>query len=67
MAAIKEVPTKTSRFERVGAHTHIKGLGLGKNLKAIKVEDGMVGHEKAREGAGLVVQMIKNGKLSGNR
>jgi len=29
------------------------------------VKDGMVGQEKAREAAGLVVQMIKEGKLSG--
>jgi len=65
MAEIKEVPSKISRFERVGAHTHIKGLGLDKNLKAIKVKDGMVGQEKAREAAGLVVEMIKEGKLSG--
>lgn len=28
MATIKEVPAKASRFERIGAHTHIKGLGL---------------------------------------
>jgi TBP-interacting protein len=65
MASIKEVPTKPSRFERIGAHTHIKGLGLDKNLRAVKVKDGMVGQEKAREAAGLVVQMIKDGKLSG--
>jgi TBP-interacting protein len=65
MAEIKEVPSKISRFERVGAHTHIKGLGLDKNLKAVKVKDGMVGQEKAREAAGLVVEMIKEGKLSG--
>jgi len=65
VATIKEVPRKTTRFERVGAHTHIKGLGLNKNLEAIKVKDGMVGQETAREAAGLVVQMIKEGKLSG--
>ena len=65
MAAIKEVPTKARRFERIGAHTHIKGLGLDKNLKAVKVKNGMVGQEKAREAAGLVIQMIKEGKLSG--
>jgi TBP-interacting protein len=65
MATIKEVPTKARRFERIGAHTHIKGLGLHKNLKAVKVKDGMVGQERAREAAGLVIQMIKEGKLSG--
>jgi len=65
MAAIKEVPTRARLFERIGAHTHINGLGLDKNLKAVKVKDGMVGQERAREAAGLVVQMIKEGKLSG--
>ena len=66
MSVIKEVSPAPSRgFERIGAHTHIKGLGLDKNLKAVKVKDGMVGQEKAREAAGLVVQMIKEGKLSG--
>ncbi|MBX5328897.1 MAG: RuvB-like domain-containing protein [Candidatus Bathyarchaeota archaeon] len=66
MASIREIPTTpTTRFERIGAHTHIKGLGLDENLQAIKVKDGMVGQEKAREAAGLVVKMIKEGKLSG--
>jgi len=65
MATIKEVPTKAGRFERIGAHTHVRGLGLDDNLNAVKVKDGMVGQEKAREAAGLVVKMIKEGKLSG--
>jgi TBP-interacting protein len=66
MASIREIPTSgVSRFERVGAHTHIKGLGLDENLRALKIKDGMVGQEKAREAAGLVVKMIKEGKLSG--
>ena len=65
MATIREVPGKISRFERIGAHTHIKGLGLDENLNAIRIKDGMVGQEKAREAAGLVVKMIREGKLSG--
>jgi len=65
MAEIHEIPASLQRFERIGAHTHIKGLGLDENLRAVKVKDGMVGQEKAREAAGLVVQMIKEGKLSG--
>jgi DNA helicase TIP49 (TBP-interacting protein) len=37
MAAIRELPTAPiSKFERIGAHTHIKGLGLDENLKAVK-------------------------------
>ena len=65
MATIKEMPTKAGRSERIGAHTHVRGLGLDDNLNAVKVKDGMVGQEKAREAAGLVVKMIKEGKLSG--
>ena len=66
MASIRELPTRsTTKFERIGAHTHIKGLGLDDNLKAIKIKDGMVGQERAREAAGLIIQMIKEGKLSG--
>ena len=65
MAEIRELPSSVGRFERVGAHTHIKGLGLDENLRAVKIKDGMVGQERAREAAGLVVQMIKQGKLSG--
>jgi len=66
MASIKEIPTGgVSRFERIGAHTHIKGLGLDENLRAVKIKDGMVGQERAREAAGVVVKMIREGKLSG--
>jgi len=43
MATIKEVPTKAGRFERIGAHTHVKGLGLDENMNAVKVKDGIVG------------------------
>lgn len=66
MSSIRELPeSSVMRFERIGAHTHIKGLGLDENGRAVKIKDGMVGQEKAREAAGLVVRMIKEGKLSG--
>jgi len=65
VTSIKEIPTKARRFERIGSHTHVRGLGLDEALKAVKIKDGMVGQERAREAAGLVVQMIKEGKLSG--
>jgi len=65
VAGITEVPAGGTRFERVGAHTRVRGLGLDENLKAVRVKDGMVGQERAREAAGLVVQMIKEGKMSG--
>jgi len=62
--SVREVP-EVSRFRRIGSHTHIKGLGLDENGRAIKVKDGMVGQERAREAAGLIVKMIKEGKWAG--
>ncbi len=51
-------------FERVAAHSHITGLGLD-GLKAKKIGDGFVGQEEAREAAGLIVRLIKQGKFAG--
>ncbi len=64
MSLIKEVEERKA-FERIGAHSHIKGLGLDKNMKVVFKKDGMVGQTKAREAAGIIVNMIKEGKLSG--
>ena len=57
-------PISGDRFERIGAHSHIKGLGLD-GLKARPVADGMVGQTEAREAAGIIVRMIKEGKMAG--
>ncbi|MCX8162037.1 MAG: RuvB-like domain-containing protein [Nitrososphaerota archaeon] len=57
--------TPITRFERVGAHSHVKGLGLDEKFKALPVADGMVGQIAAREAAGIVVQMIRKGKMAG--
>ncbi|RLF73806.1 TATA box-binding protein, partial [Thermococci archaeon] len=51
MPLIEEVATH--RFERIGSHSHIRGLGLDENGKAKFVADGMVGQTKAREAAGI--------------
>ncbi|MEM2211898.1 MAG: RuvB-like helicase [Candidatus Nezhaarchaeales archaeon] len=61
MSRITEV---TRRWERVGAHSHIKGLGL-KDGKALSVAGGMVGQIEGREAAGIIVEMIKRGKMAG--
>ena len=52
------------KFLRIGAHSHVKGLGL-EGLKAKPVGDGLVGQIEAREAAGVVVRMIKEGKMAG--
>ena len=62
MEEIREIAAK---LERISAHSHIRGLGLDENLKAKDVADGLVGQKKAREAAGVIVRMIKEGKMAG--
>lgn len=50
--------------ERIGVHSHIKGLGI-RNNEPLPVADGLVGQIEARRAAWLVVQLIKAGKMAG--
>ena len=43
-----------TRIERIGAHSHIRGLGLDDALEARKVSQGMVGQLQARRVCTLV-------------
>mmetsp|Transcript_25236 Transcript_25236/g.55951 ORF Transcript_25236/g.55951 Transcript_25236/m.55951 type:complete len:457 (-) Transcript_25236:43-1413(-) len=61
---IEEVQS-TTKSARVAAHTHIKGLGLDEAGRAFPTGCGLVGQEKAREAAGLVVELIKAKKMAG--
>lgn len=54
-----------TRMERIGAHSHIRGLGLDDALEARNISQGMVGQKKARRAAGIMTQMIKEGKIAG--
>lgn len=54
-----------TRIERIGAHSHIRGLGLDDVLEARAVSQGMVGQKDARRAAGIVVQMVRDGKIAG--
>ena len=38
-----------TRIERIGAHSHIRGLGLDDALEARAISQGMVGQEAARK------------------
>jgi len=62
---MEEIREIAARFERIGAHSHIRGLGLDENLKAKDVADGLVGQKKAREAAGVIVKLIQSGKMAG--
>ncbi|CAL5202446.1 unnamed protein product [Lathyrus oleraceus] len=54
-----------TRIERVGAHSHIRGLGLDSSLQPRDVSEGMVGQVNARKSAGIILQMIKEGIIAG--
>jgi len=53
------------RIERIGAHSHIRGLGLDDALDARMVSQGMVGQKDARRAAGVILQMIRDQKIAG--
>jgi len=52
-------------MQRIATHTHIKGLGLREDGGAITINGGMVGQEKSREAAGIVVELIRAKKMAG--
>merc|ERR1712230_331326 len=54
-----------TRIERIGAHSHIRGLGLDDGLEARQVSQGMVGQCAARKAAGIILQMIREGRIAG--
>jgi len=54
----------TVRLERIGAHSHIHGLGLNSILEATE-HSGMIGQTEARRAMGVVLKMIRAGKIGG--
>ena len=54
-----------TRLERIGAHSHIRGLGLDDALEPRRGgSQGMVGQAKARRAVGVIYRMINEGKVS---
>ena len=54
--SVQEVKDLT-RIERIGAHSHIRGLGLDDSLEARPISQGMVGQTTARKAAGVILQV----------
>ncbi|KAF2658416.1 TIP49-domain-containing protein [Lophiostoma macrostomum CBS 122681] len=61
---ISEVKGNT-RENRTAAHSHIKGLGLDGQGRALTSHQGFVGQAAAREACGLVVELVQRKKMSG--
>ncbi|CAL5984225.1 TBP-interacting_protein TIP49 [Hexamita inflata] len=55
---------KVNQLSRVGAHSHVRGLGLNDELRA-EGREGLIGQPKARRAAGVIQKLIENGKLGG--
>ena len=54
-----------TRLERIGAHSHIRGLGLDDALEPRRGgSQGMVGQAAARRAVGVIYKMINEGKVS---
>ncbi|TKX27441.1 RuvB-like helicase 1 [Elsinoe australis] len=50
----------------IAAHSHIRGLGVQPDTLAPKaIADGLVGQQKARKAAAVILQMVKEGKIAG--
>ena len=54
-----------SRVERIGVHSHIKGLGLDAKMMPLESGQGMIGQLRARRAAGVVIKMVKAGGIAG--
>ncbi len=64
MSEIREI--KSTRPEIVlSLHSHIRGLGLDSNMEPKPVAAGLVGQVEARKAAGVVVDLIRQGKMTG--
>ncbi|OCK80363.1 TIP49-domain-containing protein [Lepidopterella palustris CBS 459.81] len=50
----------------IAAHSHIRGLGVEPDtLEPKSSSQGLVGQEKARKAAAVILQMVKEGKIAG--
>lgn len=58
--------TAIQTLERIGAHSHIRGLGLDEHLQPKSgPAQGLIGQKQARRAAGIVVEMVKSSKIAG--
>lgn len=50
----------------IAAHSHIRGLGIdADSLQPRTSSQGLVGQEKARKAAAVILQMVREGKIAG--
>jgi RuvB-like protein 1 (pontin 52) len=62
---IKELGKSNTKFQRIAAHSHVRGLGLLEDGTAQPTAAGFVGQTHAREACGIIVDLIKTKKMAG--
>ncbi|CAO1638481.1 unnamed protein product [Sympodiomycopsis kandeliae] len=71
MAGLIQTQANTSTsaiqtLERIGAHSHIRGLGLDEHLQPkTGAAQGLIGQKAARRAAGVIVEMVRSSKIAG--
>eukprot|EP00823_Brevimastigomonas_motovehiculus_P001531 TRINITY_DN12088_c0_g1_i1.p1 TRINITY_DN12088_c0_g1~~TRINITY_DN12088_c0_g1_i1.p1 ORF type:complete len:493 (+),score=115.25 TRINITY_DN12088_c0_g1_i1:34-1512(+) len=58
---VKEI----AHMQRIGAHSHVRGLGLDESLEPRASSEGLVGQLKARKAMGVITRVIKSHKFAG--
>ena len=53
------------QLERIGAHSHISGLGLNNLLETTSEATTIVGQHKARRALGVISKMVQNSHIAG--
>lgn len=55
-----------TKIERIGAHSHIKGLGIDSQLQPLQSNTfGIVGQFRARRALGIILRIIQSSSLAG--
>ena len=57
--------TDVAKLERIGAHSHIQGLGLNELLECQESCRTLVGQHQARRALGVILKLIRAGQISG--
>src|ERR1700682_1453471 len=55
----------STRIDRIGTHSHIRGLGLDDQLNPRPISEGLVGQLQARKACGVILKLIQAGSIAG--
>ena len=65
-ASISTVSRDLHGINLIAAHSHIRGLGVDlATLEPKSSSQGLIGQDKARKAAAVILQMVKDGKIAG--